>query len=407
MQAYVRFDTPPDMPKLEGTDGMPCDGAPWVRTAQPDLEASVSDPDVEQDGRLHATFALWPEDDPAKRTTFPEVAEINGYVAHLKVPSGVVADGGAYAWQVRVADGEGLMSGWSGPCRFRVDTTPPAKAPVVSSTDYPAGGGDGGGEGIPGTFTFSAEGADDVIGFVYGVADVIPNHYVVADKPGGTASVVLTPPDIRNILSVAGVDRAGNRSPMTDYRFPANNTEPAMIQDGHAVAGKPTPFHFRPGTLPAGYNVVSYSYSVNGKETVKVAARPDGTAAAQVALDYGSNRIKLTSTSANGWVSPAWTNSVDADNSPTVTSALYPEYGVGGGVGQTGSFELLANLPGSTTFAYSFDGATWQTVASGDDATATISWTPQSAGPKTLTVYSQSADGTQSDWYHYIFTVDG
>jgi hypothetical protein len=75
-----------------------------------------------------------------------------------------------------MADGTSCRSGptTSSPARrgassqFIVDTTRPATAPTVTSTDYPADGVEHGGPGIPGTFTFSANGDKDVVGFRYG-----------------------------------------------------------------------------------------------------------------------------------------------------------------------------------------------------------------------------------------------
>jgi hypothetical protein len=139
---------------------------------------------------------------------------------------------------------------------------------------------------------------------------------------------------------------------------------------------------------------------------VTVSARADGGATAEVPLVYGFNDVKVTSTSTNGWVSPPAEINYYADNSPTVSSPDYPENGdCGGPAGQPGTFTLSSNLAGSTRFAYSFDGLTWETVPVGPDGTATITWTPTSPGFQNLYAYSETADGIQSDWYLYGFAV--
>jgi hypothetical protein len=85
-----------------------------------------------------------------------------------------------------------------------------------------------------------------------------------------------------------------------------------------------------------------------------------------------------------------------ADQSPSISSATYPETRSGGGVGQPGTFTFESNFPNSTTFVYSLDGgSTWQTVDAGADGTASVTWTPDTAGDNMLMAYSQTADGTR------------
>jgi hypothetical protein len=154
--------------------------------------------------------------------------------------------------------------------------------------------------------------------------------------------------------------------------------------------------------------VVSYTYTVDDGASRTVAAGPDGTATVSISFDYGPNTVAVTSTSANGWVSPSVDLFYYADNSPTVVSTDFPEGGSGGAVGQPGTFTFTPNLDGSAEFVYSFDfGATWQTVPVGPDGRATITWTPDAAGDHSVYAYSQTGDGTQSDWYFYDFVVSG
>ncbi|MEU4779053.1 hypothetical protein [Micromonospora sp. NPDC023633] len=75
-------------------------------------------------------------------------------------------------------------------------------------------------------------------------------------------------------------------------------------------------------------------------------------------------------------------------------------------VGQTGDFVFTAQLPGTTTFLYSFDGGPEQSVAAGPDGTARVSWTADSAYGHHLTVRSRTAAGVVSGETYYNIWID-
>ncbi|MFG3024558.1 hypothetical protein ACGFZQ_39635 [Streptomyces sp. NPDC048254] len=56
--------------------------------------------------------------------------------------------------------------------------------------------------------------------------------------------------------------------------------------------------------------------------------------------------------------------------------------------------------------SYSFDTEPEVTVAAGADGTASIEWTPDSAGSYGLQVYATTRSGIQLIPYAYTFTVD-
>jgi hypothetical protein len=357
---------------------------------------------------VDVTFAVWPVNEPSQRTELPGPQSSGGQTTQLRLPSGVIADGSSYGWSAQATDPENLTSGWSTPCYFQVDATRPTNPPMVSSTDYPADGSAHGGQGIPGMFTFSADGIADVVGFTYGWYGSAVGGYVAADQLGGSTSVALAPPSVVCTLSVVSVDRAGNISPTASYRFFAASTAPIVTSTGQPKAGRTIQLGFQPGVDLPGYQVTSYTYAVNDGTSMIVEARADGTATATIPLAYGPNLVTVTSISANGWVSPEGSGYYYADNSPTIASEDFPENGDGGGIGRPGTFTLASNLADSTAFFYSFDyGSTWLTLPVGPDGQATISWTPDVAGSQSLYAYSQTADGTQSDWYFYSFSVNG
>jgi hypothetical protein len=407
LRMTVVYDTPPDLPTPVKADSAACTATgpyPWVASLQPTLYARVNDPDGES---VDVTFAVWPLSNPADRRTYQVTSYPSGSTAQRQLPEGSIVDGGTYGWAAQATDPEGLTSEWSSGCYFQVDATRPATAPLVSSTDYPADGGVHGGQGIPGLFTFSANGVADVVGFSYGWTGVPQGGYIAADQLGGSATVSLAPPNFTNILSVVSVDRAGNTSPTVNYTFFAAPTVPIVSETGQPKAGGSIQLTFHPGVNLPGYAVVGYRYSVNAGASQAVAAGSDGTATVTVSLVYGFNTVTVNSVSANGWASPATQASYYADNSPTVSSADFPENGTGGAVGQPGTFTFTSNLAGSVEFAYSFDyGATFQSVPVGPDGKASITWTPDVAGDHSIFVYSETAGGTQSDWYFYDFSVN-
>ncbi|GIH20588.1 hypothetical protein [Rugosimonospora africana] len=376
---------------------------PFLNTTNPTLYATLSDPDSSD--QPSGELAIWPVDQPDNRTTFVMSGEPSGSVGQTRVPDGALVDGGSYAWQIRASDGSATSS-WSDPCYFQLDTTAPAHAPSVSSPDYPSGIGSEG-QGIPGTFVFTAN-DPDVVGFAYEWYGYAPG-YVAADALGGTATVSSAPPQSSvDNLEVTAIDRAGWRSPTTDYRFDVSTTWPTVSYTGTPAFGTPFAVTFAPGvTDRPGYLPVSYTYQINDGQPQTVVAAADGTASTQITFATpGFAQLSVTSKGSNGWVSPANQSLFYLDTTPTVSSADYPESGDAGGAGVSGSFTFTAKMPGSTQFAYSFDSeATTQTAPVGQGGTATIDWTPTAAGWYELDVWTVTADGTASDPYYYFFTV--
>ncbi|SCL32634.1 hypothetical protein GA0070624_4527 [Micromonospora rhizosphaerae] len=213
----------PNVPGKLAVGIYPCADNLFINTTAPYLTAELTDPDVNQTGGgdwVTATFAWWPVDRPAERTEWTSYYSLDAPATfRYDVPYGLMVDGVTYAFAVRAAD-EYDVSAWSPECRFTVDTVAPPE-PTVSSTDYPPGweGPGYGGPGIPGRFTFSANGADDVKGYYYG--DWGPAHYVAAESLGASVTITYTPTSPgTHSLYVQSVDRAGNLSAeMTQYEF--------------------------------------------------------------------------------------------------------------------------------------------------------------------------------------------
>ncbi|MDW5328446.1 hypothetical protein [Plantactinospora sp. KLBMP9567] len=404
--AAAEDNTPPDVPtNLYLYPDLPCATAepyPVLGTGDLYLFATSTDPD-HSTGDLAVvwtTFALWPVDDPASRTE----TELGGYYSGTQtwttMPATALQHGRTYAWAARARDEAGVTSAWSQACYFARDSEAPAQPPTVSSADYPDDDGWYGGIGIPGEFTFDANGDADVVGFGYGLKSALP-QYVPADGPGGRATVTITPVDDGpNWITVYGMDEAGNRSPATSYYFRVNNTAP-VIEGRLTEPGVATPITFRPG-MP---DVVEYRYHLDGEPEQTVAAGPDGTATVSLTDNRGGQRtLTVTSRTAAGLEATA-TRSFLVRTEPFVSSPDYPAGAASGGVGVPGVFTFTPRLPGVVRYRYTFLGQPQRVVDADSTGGASVTWTPTKAGQTLLSVRGIYPDGSSTAGTSYQFQV--
>jgi hypothetical protein len=183
---------------------------PFIATTMPVLRATVTDPTT---ASLTFRWSLLDGTVVGEVTTTTLVV---GGASQATIPAGDLSDGGTYSWQVRGngADGPGPFSP---SCEFGVDTTPPDVAPTVTSTDFPKNSFLDV-LGRSGQFTFDPNGVADVVAFRYTLTGDAP--VTVDTTAGAPRTVRLTP--LRSgplTLTVASLDRAGNRSPSTTYSF--------------------------------------------------------------------------------------------------------------------------------------------------------------------------------------------
>jgi hypothetical protein len=425
----VGYDTPPQTPTELYSDYLPCEDhdSHQYLTAQPRLQANFIDADAND--TLTGEFAIWPADHPDQRTTFAPYFTLSGRVSGAPVPA-PLTDGTRYAWQARLSDGTDT-SAWSRTCYFTVDSTPPSSPPGVVSSNYPDNGQLLPG-GTPAHFTFSAAGVSDIAGYLYawdnppGVSGYTtgdhgqPIYTSPLDGPGGIraaylggpASVDLSPPRAGiNTLYVESMDRASNISSLRTYRILVGDTAPTITaQGGVPTVGQPITLTFTPN--PALSSVDSYTYEVNFGPATTIPAGADGTATVTVTpTQFGQFGVSVRSHSPNGWVSPEQDWTIIVSNAPRVSSDVYPEVDPsgtgGGGVGIPGTFVFAPGMPGVTSYVYSVDWGDMQTLAAGTDGKASFSYTPDTAGMHEIEVYSVTADGSQSDYYFYDFTVNG
>lgn len=366
------------------TDGRACADRPVVGPGETRLSAVVTDPD---DYQVGAEFAWWPAGHPDQRQT-QALGQYwtPGYPLWFDVGP-KLADATTYDWQVRGTDS--LTAGpWSRTCRFSTDFTAPATAPKVTSADYPGEDAPAGGQGVPGVFTFDAQGDRDVVGFVVGDAST----HVAASRPGGTATFTYTPRFWGlDSLDVWAVDAAGNRSPGTSYGFWVDDNEPSMTcAPEQAWLGETRQCTFAPhGTDGA----TAYVYKVDSGPETTVPAGPDGRATITVTpTDAARNyNVGVQARMTNGNLSAAGGGLIPIDRGlPTV------DVPADAMVGKPVVFTLHATLPGSVSFTYDWDRGAATTVPVGPDGTAQITIVPDTPDNHWIRVHTTTGAGLVS-----------
>lgn len=375
----VHYNTPPTKATELFNDYQPCTTSQpyrYVAENTPELEAIPHD--VDPGDNPFTDFAVWPVGNPAQRTEFTSRFGESGFESGAAVPSGVLADGGTYAWQARSDDGTDV-SAWSRPCYFGVDADRP-NAPTVAS-NYPQNQRTQG--GVPPVFTFSPNGSSDVIGYQYtwNTLSVIGTNigqygipqwvdpftlpgFIRADKADGSVTVSIPPPPTQMAtLTVESITRSYNVSSNVSYTIFATDTEPSVtLSTTTPRYGAPVTINFAPN--PALTGVDSYTYQFSGSypgPSHTVAAGPDGTASVSVVPPFfGYVTLIVTSHSKNGWISSPNYMQIHVDTTPTITSDIYAEDLTGsgvayGGVGVTGTFTFTSKVPNATSVTYSFD----------------------------------------------------
>ncbi|MFG1649130.1 hypothetical protein ACGFIE_04330 [Micromonospora sp. NPDC049275] len=396
----IDYNHRPGVPTEQQTSGTPCTTAEpyqFERGGDLALSAILHDQDENSGGGtdlLTTTFALWPVDEPSARVERTGNGR-DGERASVIFNRDTLTHDRVYAWQVRAADSR-ATGGWSGLCYFRTDFQGPATAPIVSSTDFPADGTWH--PALPGQFTFDAGAAADAIAFRYRLDGGLETT-VSADRPGGTATVTITPNAGPRSLTVVSVDAAGNRSPEARYEFRASDVAP-IVTGRLTEVGVPTTFTVAP-QMPG---VVRYRFSLDGDPEQTVQAEADGTATFTVtATRAGSRTLSVTSVTADGVTATA-TRNFQLTTAPKISATVYQQGATSGGQGVPGVFTFTPRQSDVVSYRYRF-GTVTSTVAAAADGTASVTWAPTKAGLTPLTVWSVDRDGTQSDSANFTFVV--
>jgi hypothetical protein len=421
----IHYNTPPTTPTQLFNDDRPCATSwpyPYLSTTTPQLLAMPHD--VDPGDRPTNDFAVWPVSNPDNRTVFTTNQGQDGFENGTTVPTGVLANGVTYAWQVRADDGTD-QSPWSEPCYFTVDSTRP-NTPTVTAT-YPQNQFAPG--GTPIVFTFSPNGSKNVAAYQYtwNTLSVIGTYigpygvpqwvdpfdqagFVRADK-NGSATVSLSPPGAGpSRLTVASYSRSYNQSfSYTTYTVFVSDTSPVVTVGSTPQYAKPFTLTFSPN--PAVKAVDSYTYQVGYGAVQTVPAEPDGTASVTLTLTTsGMTQIFVRSHSVNGWTSSPNYYSVNIDTTPTISSDVYAESNSAGtnsngGVGIPGTFTFKSKIAGAVSVTYSFDFNGETTIPLDANGTAQVQWAPDVNGQHTLYAYVTGPTGTVFDTYYYYFNV--
>lgn len=408
----LTYDHAPDVPANLTINGVACGSKQiLINALTPEVTADLTDPDGTNsgfdngNGPMTGTVEIWPSADPNLVTTFSEGAEYAPTQLFAYVPDGVLVDGGTYVMRIQNSDGI-LTSKWSAPCRFGVDTTGPANPPTVTSTDYPGGIGAqaSGGVNVPGTFTFSADGDKSVVGFWYG--EYSAQTYVAANKPGGTATVTITPtqPAVYQ-LEVASADKALNRSPATEYYFYVKDNSPTIVDANPGAKFRIA--HTLTFTPRQDGTIAYYIYDFNNEGQQTVAAGPDGSAQIQITPENDQeNGIVVSSVNTDNLQSGPANYYMYVTTAPTVSSVQYPQSGISGGIGVRGTFTFTPGYAGIVSYTYAFDNGLTQNIAANANGKATVHWTPTTSGAHSVEVTSTDNTGLVSDQARYTFDVN-
>ncbi|WP_367133395.1 hypothetical protein [Saccharothrix sp. HUAS TT1] len=393
----IGYNTPPKAPTFVWTNDWreACSTtAPgdYLRIRYSDLGARIpEDPDGPRDA-LRARLAVWPVDDPATR--YERVSDFYNGSASFSLASGgiVVEDERTYAYTFRAEDGTDV-SPTSETCYFTMDMVAPDKAPTTSSVRYPAWSGPQGDVGVPGDFTFGANGVDDVVGFWWGRYSAYEN-YVAADRPGGSATVTWTPTNSGNqSLYVVSVDKAGSTSPSTYHYFEVRESRPRVSSttypDYYAGGGIGVPgeFTFTP-TLP---NTVEHVYRFDDEEERSVA----GSTGKVVFTPTrgGEHQLTVRGKDSSGALGAARVYRFTVATAPKVV------FDSGNIVGREAGARFEPGMPGVVEYEYWWndDDSEHRTVAAAADGTASIRWVPSlDLHDFTLKARAKTADGVLS-----------
>lgn len=391
VQLTVNYNHAPGKPTQLSVNGTACTDKPLLvgLFVGGSLGAVTSDADNDW---LTEQFVFWPVANPDQTT---EIDSSGNYPSSYPVTVGITqsqfTDATTYAWHVRSSDGVDTGQ-WSDTCVFTTDFTPPNQ-PTVSSTDYPSDGATHGGTGVPGAFTFSPDGSDDVVGYYYGT-DGEAGTYVPADHRGGSATISITPTQWGpNDLSVQSEDAAGNVSGVVNYQFDVAANEPiASCTPASGYVGVARQCTFTP-TPNGALGVTGYVYQLGQAPAQTVAAGADGSATVTITpTDVNVYTLTVQAQLTNGNLTQANDVALQIDpGTPLIDQSAGQAI-----EGTPVQFTFHAVLPGSATFTYTWQNGTPTTVPVGADGTATVSLTPTTSGSAALDLYSTTASGVQS-----------
>ncbi|MCP2094624.1 MULTISPECIES: hypothetical protein [Actinosynnema] len=386
------YNHPPDTPTNLFVEHYGCGAVPYITTGRPVVSATTHDLDGGGVAGRTGQLAFWPVAEPERRV---EVT-LDDYSGRLwgSFPEGMVQDGGTYAFAARSDDGL-AKSAWSEPCEFTADLVGPGQAPKVSSTVFGenAGPPGDGAQNRPGDFTFDALGDEQIVTFEYSGTG-IQGGRVEADRPGGRATVVVTPAESAlNDLQVVGIDRVGRRSPSTLYRYWVRTTQPSATSP-HFEIGAPTDVELTAELDDA----VAFGYRIDGGAEKTLPVGPDRKGVITLAFpvptpDNWWHTLEVWTTNAQGERSGVLRTSFPVFQVPPFISPA-PWRGV---VGEKRVITFEPNYRNNVvSYAYRIGDGPEQVVPAAPDGTATVEHTPTVKGTTRIRAVSVNSSGIRS-----------
>lgn len=283
------------------------------------------------------------------------------------------------------------------------NASPPTEYDFVVRDTKPDVQVDVAGIGLPSTLTMRSP-VPEVTSFGYRIDDAAEVR-VPATDAAATATVTFPRTDTYRITVSAYVGDQLSGSTTESVRAddePIVESSDFAFPDHDGVVGQEGTFTFRPRTT----DVVAYHYSFNYDEQVRIPAAADGTAT-----------LTWTPPEANWWMLNVRSERADGslsetrsyqfsviDNRPSVYSGDLVVWPRRDGVGVPMEFWFGTGMSDVTDFVYQFDGEAEQTVAA-ESGSARITWTPQRAGDRQVTVRSRYASGELSPANVWSFSI--
>ncbi|MDX8028906.1 hypothetical protein SK803_01730 [Lentzea sp. BCCO 10_0856] len=386
------FNTPPGTPTDLKIDIHTCNGTttPVIPSLTPRVKATLHDADPDNGG-VSGRVAFWPVHAPEQRIEV--VAPWAPGSIDTLFPAGLVQDGGTYAFAVRTEDGF-TNSEWSAPCRFTADITAPATPPMISSATFRENGGPpgDGGEGMPGDFTFSANGVTDVVAFEYDGLG-IPSGRVAADAPGGKATITITPTTDGPVsIQARSLDRAGLRSETRTYRYWVRTTGP-WVQLPQFELGTPGEVVFNANQDGA----TRFVYQLDGGQEQSVPVGDDRK---------GRHTFLFTVPGSEYHALKVWTVDDAGTKSGVHDTNFYvdqlrpwvdvdPWDGI---VGQKRTITVSPSRDGVVSYVYKIGDDPEKVLPAAADGSLTFEYTPTTKGYHDVLVASVNAAGVRSGW---------
>lgn len=309
----VHYNTVPDAPtELRMDPPLPapcrwCEGMPWIGDSKVRLLAKLTDGDGDSVSPKWRTSV-----NGAFNYEWGGAAQVSGARHDTTVDLDGV-DGKTVGWWMSSTDGRdesSLSTGYT----FVVDRVAPHSAPTVDGVLYRQDNRWHGGVGVPGSFTFGANGVADVDHYLYGWSDP-PVTPVDADNLGGSATVSLAPSgDGPRDLYVRSVGRAGHPSATTvfhfyvrpgngadaQWSFDNNTSDTAFLGDRHGTAngavtytsgavGSAARFPGDVGSTVVAPNTVRTDLSFSASAWVRLDSLPAESGAATIVAQEGTH----------------------------------------------------------------------------------------------------------------------